>query len=283
MKITIGIPFYNSSSTISKAIQSVLNQTFEDFELIITDDGSTDNSLSIIQQHNDPRIIVLSDKENKGISYRLNQQIAHAKGEYFVRMDADDLMFNDRLMKEYEYLQQHPEIDVVGSQAVVIDDDDNIIGLRKPKDFSWLTTLQNPIFIHPTVMGKTSWFRKYGYIDNLKGVEDYDLWVRSFHLSKFHILDEPLLFYRDPLKLKLNVYLFRNKQIRRSLSINSSLIANNALIRKLKLKSHLKCIIYRLLYILKLEHILINKRNYSISPQQQEIFYRELQKAKKRS
>ena len=283
MEITIGIPFYNSSNFIAKAIQSVLNQTFEDFELIITDDGSTDDSLSIIQQYNDPRIIVLSDKENKGISHRLNQQIAHAKGKYFARMDADDLMFSERLMKEYEYVQQHPEIDVVGSQAIVIDDEDHIIGLRKPKNFSWLTTLQNPIFIHPTVMGKTTWFRKYGYIDTLKGVEDYDLWVRSFHHSKFHILDEPLLFYRDPLKLKLDVYLFRNKQIRQALSINSNLIDNKTLIKKLKFKSYLKCILYRILHLLKLEHLLINKRNYKISPQEQEIFYRELQKVKRES
>lgn len=262
--VTIGLPFYNTSLFLESAIKSILAQTYTDFELILTDDGSTDNSLQIAKSFNDPRIIILSDKKNKGISYRLNEQISIARGKYFVRMDADDLMFPSRLEKQIAYLESNPDIDVIGSQAIVIDDDNRIIGLRDsilPATIN--DALQKSIFIHPTVAGKTEWFRKFGYSDELKGVEDFDLWIRSFNQSKFYILDEPLLFYRDPLKIKLKTYRFRQQQLRKCIWSNRNLIKTKSLILS-TIKSYLKDILFRTASSLQFDQMIVSRRNKPI-------------------
>lgn len=215
--VTIGIPTYNVGRFIGQTLKSVLQQTYTDFELIITDDGSTDNTVDEIKKFNDPRIKLIVDGENHGISYRLNQQIDLAKGKYFVRMDGDDLMFPDRVEKEVTYLERHPEVDVVGAGAVIIDDENNIIGIRQntikckiPED-----VINNTPFIHPTVCGKTEFFKKYKYDEELSGVEDKDLWCRGLVDSTYDVIPEFLMFYRDPLKFKLKTYLGRKKKGRK--------------------------------------------------------------------
>lgn len=212
--VTIGIPCYNVGRFIALSIKSVLAQTYTNFELILTDDGSTDNTVDEIRKFNDSRIKLIVDGENHGISYRLNQQIDMAKGYIFIRMDGDDIMFPNRVEKQVKYLQEHPNIDVVGTGAVIIDDENTIIGLRQdeisaknPED-----AINNSIFIHPTVAGKLSFFKRYKYDEDLCGVEDKDLWCRGLDDSVFDMIQEPLLFYRDSLKFKLSTYLSRKKK-----------------------------------------------------------------------
>lgn len=209
--VTIGIPVFNVGRFIGMTLKSVLNQSYTNFELIITDDGSTDNTVEVIRSFDDPRIKLIVDGENHGISYRLNQQIDLAKGKYFVRMDGDDLMFPDRVEKQVRYLEEHPDVDVVGAGAVIIDDDNKIIGLRqssitakKPEDI-----INNTPFIHPSVCGKIDFFRKYRYDERLNGVEDNDLWLRGFNSCKYAMINQSLIFYRDPLKFKLRTYVKR--------------------------------------------------------------------------
>ena len=162
--VTIGIPVFNAGRFLHYAINSVLNQTFKNFELIITDDGSTDDSLVIARSYNDIRIKVTSDDTNKGIYYRLNEQISMAKGKFFFRMDADDLMFPARIEKQVSFLENHPDVDVIGSQAIVIDDNNMILGFRDSKlPESFDEVLRKVIFIHPTVAGRTEWFRKFRF------------------------------------------------------------------------------------------------------------------------
>lgn len=212
--VTIGIPTYNVGRFIASTLKSVLLQTYANVEIIITDDGSTDNTVDEIRKFNDPRIKLIIDAENHGISYRLNQQIDMAKGEIFVRMDGDDLMFPTRIEEQVKYLQEHPEIDVVGTGAIIIDDDNQIIGQRQgdmklqvPED-----VICGDTFIHPTVAGKLSFFKKYRYDEELCGVEDKDLWCRGLQDSKYAIMQKPLIFYRDPLKFKLRTYLSRKRK-----------------------------------------------------------------------
>ena len=209
--VTIGIPTYNVGSFVSLSIESVLAQTYTNFELIITDDGSTDNTVDEIRKFNDPRIKLIVSSENHGISYCLNKQIDMAKGDIFVRMDGDDLMFPTRVEEQVRFLQEHPDTDVVGAGAVVIDDENNIIGqrqnkktIRRPED-----VINNTPFIHPTVCGRIGFFRKYHYEERLCGVEDNDLWLRGIIESKYAIIPQPLIFYRDPLKFKLKTYTMR--------------------------------------------------------------------------
>lgn len=265
-KITIGIPVYNADKHIRLSIQSVLNQSFNNFELIISDDGSTDNSLSIIKSFDDNRITIIADGTNHGISYRLNEQINRAKGEYFVRMDADDIMFPNRVQKQLDYLELNPNIDVVGSQCIIIDDNNYIIGCRSsivPNSFN--EVLKRNVFIHPTVMGKTSWFKKFYYTENLKGVEDYDLWVRSFKVSNFSILNENLLFYRDPLEIKLRTYQYRHKQARKAYRYYRKLYINSITFSRLYILSLLKTIVYTIAHKVGFSIHIAANRNLKLS------------------
>lgn len=213
--VTIGIPTYNVGRFIALSIKSVLAQTYTNFELIITDDGSTDNTVEEIRKFNDPRIKLIVGTENRGISYRLNQQIDMAKGDFFFRMDGDDIMFPDRVEKQVNYLLGHPDMDVVGANAIVIGESNVILGAReyKRRNISKAELFGSARFIHPTVAGKTTWFRKWKYKESASGCEDVDLWIRSFDRSVFADLACPVLFYRDPLRFKLKTYLHRQKKI----------------------------------------------------------------------
>lgn len=207
--VTVGIPNYNGAKYLKYAIESVLNQTFTDFELIITDDGSDDNSTEIIQMYRQyPNVRLILSKENRGLSYRLNEQIKLARGKYFCRMDSDDIMLPYRLQKQIEFLETHTDVDVVGSSAIIIDEGNKIIGTRAHLPNGEYSRISDG-FIHPTVMGKTSFFQRNNYSERFSGIEDTELWRRCEQDYTFRIINEPLLFYRDPLKLRVKTYISR--------------------------------------------------------------------------
>lgn len=216
--VTIGIPVYNASRFLRYAIDSVLAQTCREIELIITIDGASDTSGRIAATYNDPRIVLIDDNENRGISFRLNQQISLARGKYFARMDADDIMFPDRIEKQLKFMLDNPEMDVTGSDAVVIDNNNLILGYRAGNhNICRKSILRKILFNHPTVFGKTTWFRENPYSSEFDGVEDFMLWNKSYLHSRFINLDEPLLFYRDPPLTDVSIYLNRQKQFRRAI------------------------------------------------------------------
>lgn len=203
--VTIGLPVYNAEKWIGEAIESVLAQTYEDWKLFITDDGSSDRSVEIIKEYlKDDRIVLQVDGEHHGISYRLNQQVAMARGEYFARMDADDVMLPERLELQVKYLQEHPEVDVCGTGAG-----------------EWT-------FIHPSVMGRTEWFREHPYRSECDGCEDWDLWTRTRKSSNFGFLQEQLIIYRKSEKFDKEKYLYRRTQGRKAIRMNRN---NLSLIR----------------------------------------------------
>lgn len=257
--VTVAIPVYNAEKYIALAISSVLSQTYKNFELIITDDGSDDNTLAIIELFNDSRIKLFSDGENRGISFRLNQQIDLAKGKYFVRMDADDIMFPDRLKCQISFLESHLDIDVIGASAIVIDENNKIIGKREFKEGRIKS------FIHPTISGRLEWFKKYKYRNEYKGSEDFELWVRSSRYSKMHNFTEPLLFYRDPLCFNIKTYRFRQKQTRcicrYYMQKNKS---NIDFFLRLYVRSFLMDAVALIFSFLKCDKFIISKRNISI-------------------
>lgn len=192
MKVTIAIPFFNDGKYFAQAIQSVLNQTYQDYELILIDDGSTDNSLKIAQEFafKDSRIIVISDGENYGLAVRLNQTVKMAKGDYYARMDADDIMCVDRIKTQVEYLDSHQEVDVVGSSAMLINDNNEIVGSRDSRE-------NTKGFMHPTIMGRTRWFLANPYAEWCRRCQDKELWLRTGSHSVFRNLRQPLMFYRE--------------------------------------------------------------------------------------
>jgi len=191
---------YNGGKYLKLAVESILNQSFKDFEFIIIDDGSTDSSLKILKdfENQDSRIRLIS-RENKGLIYSLNEGVKMAQGEYIARMDADDISTPDRLEKQLKYAQEGG-LAVCGTWAEGID----IAGI-KTKEMNYppgiekvkaYTLLHNP-FIHPAVMFRKDVFEKVGgYRDFFKYIEDYELWTRMVFKYKTGNIPEILLKYR---------------------------------------------------------------------------------------
>lgn len=197
--VTIGLPVYNMASFLADAIRSVLNQTLTDWELIVIDDGSTDQSLAVARSFTDPRIRVLADGVNRGVATRLNQLAALARGIYLARMDADDVMMANRLQTQVEYMRLNPGTDVVGAWAYVIDTQNQVCGLRSvtrlPQTRS--EVVRQVPFINPTILARTNWFRANPYRADCRRAEDFDLWLRTVETSSFYVIAQPLLFYRE--------------------------------------------------------------------------------------
>jgi glycosyltransferase involved in cell wall biosynthesis len=271
--VTIGLPFYNCENYLFNAISSILNQSFINFELLLSDDGSTDNSLQIAKSFNDSRIKIISDNQNKGIAFRINEQLDYALGKYFVRMDGDDIMFPSRLEKQINFLYNNLNIDILGSSVISIDESNNILGIRKSKlPLNAFDCFKHITFIHPSVIGKTTWFRKYGYNLHLNGVEDRDLWLRSFNNSNFALLDEPLLFYRDSTIFNYLKYEFRIKQLSLLLNSNKNKLKTYQYIY-LFILIHFKLSIYYIFNNSIFIKYFIKSRNKNISYNDLNIYY----------
>lgn len=196
--ITVGIPAYNAEKYLQLAIDSVLGQTFADFELLLANDGSTDSTLQILQNYQDNRIRIIDDGRNRGLIYRLNEMITLSKGKYFARMDADDIMFPDRLYKQFTLLQSQPEAALSHSSALSINRENQILGIKKAGKVSDSATVLSGVFpIHPTVMGTIEYFRANPYREGFFQMEDMELWYRTVDKNIFLEIEEPLLFYRE--------------------------------------------------------------------------------------
>lgn len=201
-KISVIMAAYNVKRYIGEAIESILHQTFKDFEFIIIDDCSIDNTWEIIQKYakNDNRIIPFKNKENLKLSETLNKGIAIAKGKYIARMDADDISVEDRLQKQFDYMERNPEVGILGGTMEIKDTNNRIIGKRKYN----LTDRQirkkiyrySP-FCHPLVMIRKSTLDQIGGYDvKWNPAEDYDLYFRIGKYCRFANLEDLLLKYR---------------------------------------------------------------------------------------
>lgn len=196
--ISIIVAVYNAEKYISLTIQSVLNQRYQNWELILVDDGSSDRTVDIIKSYSDDRIRCFLNRTNAGMSARLNEAILYSRGEYIARMDADDAMFDERLFLQKEFMDKNPKVDVVGSYAVAFNDNNELIGMMEskiPVNFEELV-ITGSCFIHPTVMARKEWYLKNQYDAETGRVGDFELWVKAYKTSCFHVIEEPLLFYR---------------------------------------------------------------------------------------
>lgn len=194
--ITVAIPFYNDSKFLGSAIESVINQTYKNWELLLVNDGSKDNSLEIAQRYQalDARIKIINDGVNKGLAKRLNEIPHLCNTEYLVRMDSDDIMHPLKLEKQIKIIKEN-DIDVLGTNAYSIDENNEVIGIRYPPNDTLITTVTG--FIHPTIMAKTSWFIDNPYDEKAIRIEDADLWFRTNSKFNFMRINEPLFFYRE--------------------------------------------------------------------------------------
>jgi glycosyltransferase involved in cell wall biosynthesis len=191
---------YNAAATVALAIRSIQYQSLEDWELIVIDDGSLDQTRKIIAETQDPRIRLIQEPyENLGLAARLNQCVRLARGRYVARMDGDDVAYPERLARQVQYLERHPEIDLLGSGAVVFKGEGEVLGLF-PTACDHEEICRRPWWgfplAHPTWMGRRVWFASHPYQEGCIRCEDQELLLRSFSHSKFAALEEVLLGYR---------------------------------------------------------------------------------------
>ncbi len=198
--ISIAMSLYNAEQTLDLTLQSLLAQTCDDFEILMLDDGSTDNTLSIAKSYDDPRIRVLSDGTNRSQSERLNQAVEISRSEYFARMDNDDIAYPQRLEMQLAYLRNDSDIDLVGASAIVFRGDGEVLGKRSmPESHEEICLRPHAGFpiIHPTYMGRTAWFRRYGYRKDAVQCDDQNMLLRAYKNSSFANVPEILLGYRE--------------------------------------------------------------------------------------
>ena len=201
MTISVLLPVYNGELYIYDAVKSILNQTYKDFELIIINDGSTDNSLNILESFDDKRMIIVN-QDNQGLANSLNNGLKIAQGKYIARMDADDIALPNRFEEQIAYLTIHPEVKLLGSAIDLIDKDGKKIMTDVPYTGNvflkkFLKKVGNP-FKHPTVIFDRELVLKLGgYNEKIgKYFEDYFLWNEIAHHGKIQILNKVLLQYR---------------------------------------------------------------------------------------
>lgn len=201
--ISVGIPFYNAESYLEDAICSVLAQTYQYWELILINDGSTDKSLEIAELYAkaDKRIRVLSDGKNKKLPKRLNQIIDEAKFDYIARMDADDLMSNDRLEKQLQVLEKNSTIDIVTSGYMTIGKNSELTGVKIGEDYQMSAAMileGNTNLLHASLLTRKDWYVRNLYNENSILAEDYDLWLQAAKKDDLNyvVIEEPLYWYR---------------------------------------------------------------------------------------
>lgn len=198
---------YNTPTEyLVEAIESVLNQTYTNFELIIVDDCSTDNSLEIIKSYKDSRIVVLENEENLGITKSLNKALAVAKGEYIARMDADDVCLTERFSKQVEFLENNPQVVVCGTGVELIGDwQERHSNKTLCRDIPnrelfkiYLLFGNYPNIVHPTAMFNASLLKSNNikYDERYPVAQDYKMWVTCCDYGECVNLKETLLYYR---------------------------------------------------------------------------------------
>lgn len=196
-KITVLMPVYNCELYIREAVDSILNQTFTDFEFLIIDDASTDKTVSIIKTYNDPRIQLIEKPKNSGYTNSLNHGLSIARGEYIARMDGDDISLLERFAKQVAFLDANKDVVLCGTLYQIIGTNKIVKVPENHADIK-LELLKGCCIGHPTVMMRKSLLDELSVIYDLikEPAEDYDLWIRLLSIGKLHNLQEVLLNYR---------------------------------------------------------------------------------------
>lgn len=198
-KVTVLMPVFNGETYLREAIESILGQTFGNFEFLIVDDGSTDKSLDIIASYEDPRIRLHANGSNRGTVHALNTGLELAKGEYIARMDCDDISLPHRLEQQVRFMDAHPHIGVCGSGMRIIKKGKlkNRRYLPESDQELKITLLFNTCFFHPTVIMKKAAIKNLLYPKNLVYTQDYNFWVQLAQGIRFANLPEILVYFRE--------------------------------------------------------------------------------------
>ena len=203
-RVSVILPVHNGMPYLPKAVESILGQTFRDFEFVIVNDASTDDTATYLAGLPDPRVRVIRNQQNLGVARSLNKAIGVARGEYIARQDADDVSLVERLEAQVNYLDRHPEIAVLGTRATCIDGGGNANGVWSVPttgiDVKWRLLFDNSnCIIHPSAMIRSAVLRASGgYPEDAEFslAEDYALWCRIARYYGFANLEQRLLNFR---------------------------------------------------------------------------------------
>jgi glycosyltransferase involved in cell wall biosynthesis len=266
--VTIGISYYNPGRFLRFAIQSVFAQSLQDWQLVLVNDGSTDDSPAFVRSISDSRVLSVDDGCNRGLPARLNQIAVMAESPFLARMDADDMMHPMRLARQLTFLQENQNVDVVGSYAYSIDADNRPIGLRgaDPMPCSPYDVLSGRRLIHPSVMAATRWFRSNAYSTLYPRAEDVELWTRTVNSSTFRCIPECLLFYREVGVPQLEKYIATSTQVRTIADSIQSTRLSRAQRSRVIASRRAKEMAYVVAHCFGLEERLVRRRAVSLGP-----------------
>lgn len=196
--VSIVMPTYDAAQFLDQALDSILYQSFEDYELVIVDDGSTDGTVECVRRRDDDRIRLIQREDESGITSALNRGIEEARGDYIARHDADDWSHPERLQRQVEYLQKNPDVVMVGTGANLVDEDGNYISRRRVLESPTLRDIiDHNEFIHGSVLIRHAPLKQLnGYNELYESAEDYDLWLRMADEYTVRNIDEPLYNFR---------------------------------------------------------------------------------------
>jgi len=197
-KVTVLMSVYNGEKYLKEAIDSILDQTFTNFEFLIINDGSTDSTSEILKEYKDPRIKIIDNKKNIGLTKSLNKGLKLAKGKYIARMDADDFSKPNRLEEQLEFMEKNQKYAVVGSFVEIIDKDGNFIQKVKrpikPKAIEE-RLLKGSCIFHGSAIMRNDLIKSIGsYNEEMEKSQDYDLWLRLSEIYPLYNL--PLYLYK---------------------------------------------------------------------------------------
>lgn len=199
-RVTVAIPVYNGEKWVGEAVESILAQTFADFELLLLDDGSSDATYEVLSRYRDPRVRILQNRTNQGLNYSRTRLVKEARGEYLANMDHDDIAEPTRLEKQVAYLDGHRKCAAVGSWYRLMEDKGNRRGVikRRPSDPTEIkaSLLFRCVMHEPAVTARTEILRQHEQRDLSVG-GDYDLWIRLSEVYDLGNYPEPLMRYRQ--------------------------------------------------------------------------------------
>lgn len=197
-KISVIMSVCNGEKFLRETMDSIMKQTFSDFEFIIFDDASSDSTSTIIESYRDRRVVLIKNAYNLGLTINLNRGIEIARGEYIARVDADDICLSQRFEKQVEFLDNNLSIAVAGSNAIIFGDFDRVTDMPlNHEEIKSLLLFENCL-IHPSVMIRKSTLdnNNLKYDESFKHAQDYDLWVRCSKSVRLANIKEPLIKYR---------------------------------------------------------------------------------------
>jgi glycosyltransferase involved in cell wall biosynthesis len=198
--VSITSAFYNTGPALLDMVKSIFAQTFTDWELVMLDDGSTDNSFEIAGSVVDDRVRIFRNERNLGIPASLNKIPALCRGKYIARMDSDDMCVSTRIAKQVEFLESHSDVDMVGTGVVYLDRANHPIGKGPARALSHEQVCFNPYrgirICHSSMLGKKKWFEQHNYDESLPRSSDSDFILRAHEDSRYANIPDNLFYYR---------------------------------------------------------------------------------------